>query len=282
MTRGRFDVWAPRPTNVRLSVGDDVVPMRRGDDGWWTPDGPVPDGEVDYGYLLDDVRPPRCRTRGRGASPHGVHERSRTFDPTTYDWTDGAWTGRQLAGAVIYELHIGTFTPEGTFDAALGKLDHLRSIGVDFVEVMPVNAFNGTHNWGYDGVLWSAVHEQYGGPAGYQRFVDGCHAAGLGVIQDVVTTTSVRPATTCRCSGRTSSPARTPGATWSTSTATAATRCGAYILDNVRDVARRDCTSTGCGSTRCTRSTTPPRCTCWRRWRSRSPRCPPTCADRSR
>ena len=66
---------------------------------------------------------------------------------------------------MIYELHIGTFTPEGTFDAALGRLDHLRSIGVDFVEVMPVNAFNGTHNWGYDGVLWSAVHEQYGGPA---------------------------------------------------------------------------------------------------------------------
>ena len=87
---------------------------------------------------------------------------------------------------MIYELHIGTFTPEGTFDAALGKLDHLRGIGVDFVEVMPVNAVNGIHNWGYDGVLWSAVHEPYGGPCGYQRFVDGCHAAGLGVIQDVV------------------------------------------------------------------------------------------------
>ncbi len=185
MTRGRFDVWAPRPTTVRLSVGDDVVPMRRGDDGWWTPDGPVPDGEVDYGYLLDDSSTPVPDPRSR-RQPHGVHERSRTFDPTTYDWSDGAWTGRQLAGAVIYELHIGTFTPEGTFDAALGKLDHLRSIGVDFVEVMPVNAVNGTHNWGYDGVLWSAVHEQYGGPAGYQRFVDGCHAAGLGVIQDVV------------------------------------------------------------------------------------------------
>ena len=87
---------------------------------------------------------------------------------------------------MLYELHVGTFTPEGTLDAALGRLDHLRSIGVDLVELMPVNAFNGTHNWGYDGVLWHAVHEQYGGPAAYQRFVDGCHAAGLGVIQDVV------------------------------------------------------------------------------------------------
>ncbi|MFA6300192.1 MAG: malto-oligosyltrehalose trehalohydrolase, partial [Nocardioides sp.] len=184
-TRGRFDVWAPRPSRVRLSVGDEVVEMTRGDGDWWTPSGPVPDGEVDYGFLLDDdetVRPDPRSLR----QPHGVHERSRTFDPSAYDWSDGDWTGRQLAGSVIYELHIGTFTPEGTFDAALGRLDHLRSIGVDFVEVMPVNAVNGTHNWGYDGVLWSAVTEEYGGPEAYQRFVDGCHAAGLGVIQDVV------------------------------------------------------------------------------------------------
>ncbi|MCD4526782.1 malto-oligosyltrehalose trehalohydrolase [Nocardioides sp. cx-173] len=185
MARGRFDVWAPRPSRVRLSVADRVVDMARGDDGWWTPAGPVPDGEVDYGYLLDDdesVRPDPRSLR----QPAGVHERSRTYDPSSYAWGDGAWTGRQLAGAVIYELHIGTFTPEGTFDAALTRLDHLRSIGVDFVEVMPVNAVNGTHNWGYDGVLWSAVTEEYGGPEAYQRFVDGCHAAGLGVIQDVV------------------------------------------------------------------------------------------------
>jgi maltooligosyltrehalose trehalohydrolase len=185
MARGRFDVWAPRPSRVRLSVADRVVDMTRGDDDWWTPSGPVPDGEVDYGYLLDDdeaVRPDPRSLR----QPAGVHERSRTYDPSAYAWGDGGWTGRQLAGAVIYELHVGTFTPEGTFDAALGRLDHLRGIGVDFVEVMPVNAVNGTHNWGYDGVLWSAVTEEYGGPEAYQRFVDGCHAAGLGVIQDVV------------------------------------------------------------------------------------------------
>jgi maltooligosyltrehalose trehalohydrolase len=185
MTRGRFDVWAPRPSRVRLSVADQVVAMTRGDDGCWTPAGPVPDGEVDYGYLLDDDETPRPDPRSL-RQPAGVHERSRTFDPSAYSWNDGDWTGRQLAGSVIYELHIGTFTPEGTFDAALTRLDHLRSIGVDFVEVMPVNAVNGTHNWGYDGVLWSAVTEEYGGPEAYQRFVDGCHAAGLGVIQDVV------------------------------------------------------------------------------------------------
>ncbi|MCW2813837.1 MAG: maltooligosyl trehalose hydrolase [Nocardioides sp.] len=188
MTRGPFDVWAPRVQRLQLSVGDDTVPMRRSDDGWWTPSGAVPDpaaGDVDYGYVLDATGTPRPDPRSR-RQPDGVHGRSRTFRPESFAWSDQAWTGRQLAGAVVYELHLGTFTPEGTLDAALGRLDHLRSIGVDLVELMPVNSFNGTHNWGYDGVAWFAVDETYGGPEAYQRFVDGCHAAGLGVIQDVV------------------------------------------------------------------------------------------------
>src|SRR3954452_46098 len=161
--------------------------MVRGDDDWWTPADEVELSreETDYGYLIDDSDTPRPDPRSR-RQPAGVHRRSRTHDAGRFAWTDDAWNGRQLAGAVIYELHVGTFTPEGTFDAALTRLDHLCSIGVDFVELMPVNAVNGTHNWGYDGVGWFAVHEPYGGPAAYQRFVDGCHAAGLGVIQDVV------------------------------------------------------------------------------------------------
>ena len=186
--RGPYDVWAPRAERLRLSLAGDVVTMRRTSDGWWTPAAPTPDpadGDVDYGYLIDDsdaVRPdPRSRRQ-----PDGVHTHSRTFDASAHPWSDGAWTGRQLAGSMVYELHLGTFTPEGTLDAALGKLDHLRAIGVDLVELMPVNAFGGAYNWGYDGVGWFAVDETYGGPAAYQRFVDGCHAAGLGVIQDVV------------------------------------------------------------------------------------------------
>jgi maltooligosyltrehalose trehalohydrolase len=167
-------------------VGDAIVEMTRGDDDWWTPADHVPySEETDYGYLIDDSDTPRPDPRSR-RQPAGVHQRSRTFDPSAHTWHDQGWAGRQLAGAVVYELHVGTFTPEGTFDAALGKLDHLRSLGVDLVELMPVNAVSGVHNWGYDGVLWHAVHEPYGGPAGYQRFVDGCHEAGLGVIQDVV------------------------------------------------------------------------------------------------
>ena len=129
--------------------------------------------------------PTRAPTRGRGAS-RAACTSCRGGTRTTYEWSDSGWTGRQLAGSVIYELHVGTFTPQGDLDAAIGKLDHLRSIGVDFVELMPVNAFNGTHNWGYDGVGWFAVHEGYGGPDAYRRFVDACHAAGLGVVQDVV------------------------------------------------------------------------------------------------
>ncbi|GAA1948636.1 malto-oligosyltrehalose trehalohydrolase [Nocardioides panacihumi] len=184
-SRPPFSVWAPRPERVRLLVGGETVEMTRDGDGWWTPRGDVPSGDVDYGYLLDGDPTPRPDPRSR-CQPDGVHGLSRTFDASAYDWGDGGWAGRQLAGSVVYELHIGTFTPEGTLDAAAERLGHLRSIGVDMVELMPVNAFNGTHNWGYDGVLWSCVHEEYGGPAAYQRFVDACHATGLGVIQDVV------------------------------------------------------------------------------------------------
>jgi maltooligosyltrehalose trehalohydrolase len=197
--RGPYDVWAPRPERVRLQIGagdergDEpvVVEMVRGASGWWRPAEPLPERALDrraacdYGYLIDDDETARPDPRSRRL-PAGVHGLTRRFDPEAYAWNDDSWTGRQLAGSVIYELHIGTFTPEGTLDAALGRLEHLRSIGVDFVELLPVNAFNGTHNWGYDGVAWFAVQEEYGGPAAYQRFVDGCHAAGIGVIQDVV------------------------------------------------------------------------------------------------
>src|SRR4051794_22294921 len=108
--------------------------MTRADDGWWTPVGAVPSGEVDYGYLLDDSADARPDPRSR-RQPHGVHDRSRTFDPGGFTWTDQSWTGRQLAGSVIYELHLGTFTPEGTLDAAATRLGHLVDLGVDLVEL---------------------------------------------------------------------------------------------------------------------------------------------------
>jgi maltooligosyltrehalose trehalohydrolase len=179
-----FSVWAPLPSRVRLSVDGSVHEMRRSNDGWWRASVEA-DAEADYGFLLDDDDTPRPDPRSR-RQPQGVHGPSRRFDPAAHAWGDGAWTGRPLAGSVVYELHVGTFTPEGTLDSAVERLDHLVDLGIDFVELLPVNGFDGTHNWGYDGVAWYAVQESYGGPAAYQRFVDACHQRGLGVIQDVV------------------------------------------------------------------------------------------------
>ncbi|HET9129188.1 MAG TPA: malto-oligosyltrehalose trehalohydrolase [Propionibacteriaceae bacterium] len=188
-----FDVWAPLCRRVRLvaDTGEgpsEPVDLERDADDWWRLPAPVAarlGDDADYGYLLDGDENPVPDPRSR-FQPHGVHGLSRAVDPDLFNWTDRQWTGRQLAGGVIYELHVGTFTAEGTLDAAIGRLDHLVELGIDFVEVMPVNAFNGEHGWGYDGVGWYAVHHAYGGPRAYQRFVDACHARGLAVIQDVV------------------------------------------------------------------------------------------------
>ncbi len=194
MSLAPFVVWAPLPATVDLTIKPvgaaeaRTVAMERDDEGWWRPVEPLPDSgvaESDYGFRLNGAETVLPDPRSR-RQPDGVHGWSRTFDPDRFDWTDETWTGRQLAGGVIYELHVGTFTPEGTLTAAIDRLDHLVRLGVDFVELMPVNAFNGTHNWGYDGVCWYAVHEGYGGPLAYQQFVDACHARGLAVIQDVV------------------------------------------------------------------------------------------------
>ncbi|MDN4610805.1 malto-oligosyltrehalose trehalohydrolase [Arthrobacter burdickii] len=181
-----FDVWAPRAESLTLVADGTEYPMTQGEGGWWHPEkAPTATDDVSYGYLVNGSDTPVPDPRSR-RQPDGVHQLSRTFDPSAHDWQDESWQSPGLNGGVIYEMHLGTFTPEGTLDAAIGKLDHLVDLGVQYVELLPVNAFNGTHNWGYDGVLWYAVQETYGGPAAYQRFVDAAHQKGLGVIQDVV------------------------------------------------------------------------------------------------
>jgi maltooligosyltrehalose trehalohydrolase len=195
MSAPRFSVWAPEAKTVDVVIADSgtypLAPVPVSADagetgGWWelaaSPE--LPSGPLDYGFVVDGEGPfPDPRSLRQ---PNGVHELSREFDPRAREWQDGSWEGRDLTGSVIYELHVGTFTPEGTLDAAAGRLDHLIELGVDAIELLPVNAFNGTHNWGYDGVLWYAVQEQYGGPEAYQRFVETCHQRGIAVIQDVV------------------------------------------------------------------------------------------------
>jgi maltooligosyltrehalose trehalohydrolase len=179
-----FRVWAPRVHRVRVRVGPAAHELTAVEAGWWLTNLDAPPGS-DYLYLLDDdedgVPDPRSRWQ-----PRGVHEASRIYDDAAYRWGDSAWAGRDWPGSIIYELHIGTFTPDGTFDAAIERLDHVVDLGVTHVELLPVNAFNGVWNWGYDGVGWYAVHEPYGGPDGLKRFVDACHARQLAVLLDVV------------------------------------------------------------------------------------------------
>ena len=175
-------VWAPLPERVEVETGGSRTPMTPEAGGWWS--AQIGGAGTDYALVLDggDPRPdPRSAWQ-----PHGVHGPSRVVDHDAFRWTDQLWRGVPLAGSVLYELHVGTFTPEGTFDAAIGRLDHLVELGVDAVELLPCNAFAGRWGWGYDGVAWYAVHDPYGGPEGLKRFVDAAHARGLGVVMDVV------------------------------------------------------------------------------------------------
>jgi len=180
-----FGVWAPAAERVELEAAGGRRPMApAAGQGWWQAELPAAGRDVDYAFRLDGGEPlPDPRSPRQPFGSQGV---SRTYDHSAFRWTDRGWRGGPLHGSVIYELHIGTFTPEGTFDAAARRLDHLRELGVDTVELMPVAAFPGSHGWGYDGINLWAVHEPYGGPDGLKRFVDACHARRLAVFLDVV------------------------------------------------------------------------------------------------
>ncbi|MBB5936084.1 malto-oligosyltrehalose trehalohydrolase [Streptomyces zagrosensis] len=178
-----FEVWAPRARQVALQVAGERVAMRCDPSraGWWWATAEAADG-TRYGFSLDggptlpDPRSPR--------QPEGPDGLSAVVDHSRYAWR--AWPGRALPGAVLYELHIGTFTTAGTFDAAAERLPQLAQLGVTHVELMPVSSFPGMHGWGYDGVCPWAVHEPYGGPEGLKRFIDQAHGHGIGIVLDVV------------------------------------------------------------------------------------------------
>ncbi len=182
----RVELWAPDARDVTCILADSEVPLSRRVDpnrpGWW--DGPdLPHG-ADYSFLVDGGGPyPDPRSAWQ---PYGVHGASKIFDASHFSWTDANWRGRDARGAVTYELHVGTFTAEGTFDAAAEQMPDLAAIGVEMVELMPVAPMPGRRGWGYDGVSLFAVYEEYGGPRGLQRLVDAAHAAGVAVTLDVV------------------------------------------------------------------------------------------------
>jgi len=176
-------VWAPAAGSVELVTETGRTPLTRDDRGWWTGDVALQDGDR-YAFSLDGGDP-RPDPRGL-ALPDGPHGWSAYVDVSRFGWTDGDWTGRPLEGAVVYETHVGTFTPEGTLDAAVAKLPYLVDLGVDVVELLPLASFPGEHGWGYDGIGPWSVHATYGGPAALARFVDAAHAHGLAVCLDVV------------------------------------------------------------------------------------------------
>ena len=186
---GTYRVWAPAAQQVSIRVDGAEHTMREEREGWFTlPEVPATPG-ARYAFRLDDselwLPDPRSLSQ-----PDGVHADSEVVDPTALR-EEISWAGRHLRGRVLYELHVGTFTPGpdgrgGTFDSAIGRLDELVGLGVDAVELMPVAPFPGDRGWGYDGVGLYGTHAAYGGPAGLARFVAAAHRRGLAVVLDVV------------------------------------------------------------------------------------------------
>jgi maltooligosyltrehalose trehalohydrolase len=221
----KFVVWAPTASRVQAEVDGMLHEMAAAAGGWWTVLLADADPQARYAFRLDGgeaLADPRSARQ-----PEGPAGPSQCYDHAGFEWTDSAWRENRLPGSVIYELHVGTFTAEGTFDGAVKRLDHLLELGVAAVELMPVAAFPGERGWGYDGIgLW-AVHEPYGGPDGLKRFVDACHARGLAVVLDVVYKPPGRRKPARRLRRRTS-PMLTsrPGVARSTWTSRAPTRSG--------------------------------------------------------
>jgi maltooligosyltrehalose trehalohydrolase len=181
-----FRVWAPRAARLELALGDDakdVRAMARDAAGYWRLDVDDAPPGVLYRYRVDGRALPDPCSRFQPDGPHGP---SLVVDVDAYRWGDASWTGIRMHGQVLYELHIGTFTPAGTFDAAIARLPALRDFGVTTIELMPVAEFPGRFNWGYDGVQPFAPYHGYGDYEALKRFVDAAHASGLGVILDVV------------------------------------------------------------------------------------------------
>jgi maltooligosyltrehalose trehalohydrolase len=184
----RWRVWAPRAHQVELVLYEDgqrrtVMMQRETREFFHHTEANVIEGQR-YAYRLDGgpERPDPCSL----SQPDGVHAPSAVVRPERFTWSDRAWKGVRREDLVFYELHVGTFTPEGTFEAVIPRLQELRELGITAIEIMPVAQFPGGRNWGYDGVLPYAAQNSYGGAHGLQKLVNACHAAGLAVFLDVV------------------------------------------------------------------------------------------------
>lgn len=181
-----FRVWAPDRESVSVRIAGrkpGVYSMQKDEDGQFSVLVPVTPPGTDYCFALGDADRPDPASRWQ---PHGVHGPSRVVDPSAFAWGDRDWRGRPLREFIFYEAHVGTFTPEGTFRAAIARLPHLRRLGITALELMPVAEFPGARNWGYDGVSLYAPHSAYGGPDEMKALVDACHQQGIAFVLDVV------------------------------------------------------------------------------------------------
>jgi maltooligosyltrehalose trehalohydrolase len=182
----RFDLWAPFAKSVSVSANGKKFPMAHvGERGWWQVEVADAGPGTEYGYLIDEDPTPYPDPRSQ-QQPSGVHGLSRVYDQHAFQWTDAKFQAPPLASAIVYELHVGTFTEQGTLDSAIERLRHLVDLGITHLELMPVASFSGDFGWGYDGVALFAVHEPYGGPDALKRFVNAAHEKGLAVLLDVV------------------------------------------------------------------------------------------------
>ncbi|MHB8507574.1 MAG: malto-oligosyltrehalose trehalohydrolase [Candidatus Dormibacteria bacterium] len=180
----RFEAWAPHASSVEVVLDGGRHLMSPTENGWFAADVPGAGPGTRYRFSLDGADPvPDPRSNHQ---PEGVHGPSEVVDHATFPWSDGEWRGCRLEGLVVYELHVGTFTADATFDAVVGRLPHLLALGVTAIELMPIAEFPGKRGWGYDGVDLYAPHHGYGGPQGLKRLVDACHRAGMAVLLDVV------------------------------------------------------------------------------------------------
>ena len=182
-----FTVWAPRAKQMKVRLDEAEPLLMEGPDrkGWWRLKVEKAGYGQNYSFLIDDnpMGYPDPRSAWQAS---GVHGPSRVYDQSLFQWTDKAWHSPPLGSGILYELHIGTFSAEGTFDGAIRHLDHLVDLGITHVSLMPIAEFAGARGWGYDGVALFAAHEPYGGPDGLKRFVNACHAKNLAVLLDVV------------------------------------------------------------------------------------------------
>ena len=180
-----FKVWAPKAETAEVKIAGHKHVMARQDGGWWRVQVENAGAGTDYFFLLDgdeqELPDPRSALQ-----PEGVNGPSRVVDHGVFQWTDADFHAKTFQSAIFYELHIGTFTLDGTCDAAIARLDYLCELGVTHIELLPFAEFPGRHGWGYDGVDLFAPHAAYGGPDGLKRFVDAAHGRGLAVIMDVV------------------------------------------------------------------------------------------------